>query len=472
MLRPLLLLIWAAVFCCTAVQAAVAQDRTLTKYAIRTRNGNVKGYVEYLPAGFDASGKTQYPVLYWLHGLGEKGWGSYEEIDKVLNTYFCQWLKTHDVPFVVLAPQDHSGYWTGDGTNDLQAFVAWASQEYKGIIQPTQQHLAGFSSGGYGIKDYIIANTPACRAFSTFTLMSTNLATAVNDAKHIVENDQYVWIFHGDIDKNPNRMSEAEGFHNELYALDSTRTRFTAFVDVAHASWIYVYNNDGKKKKQLTGTIDATTFYHWTEADPDPDWYAWMIRHGKAPLNAKAPFALALSNSELEEGFDPDMPVGDITADGLEPMTFVLPASTGDNHAFAVDGTTLTAREPLPPGNYTVVVKATNIIGATEKTFAITVNKEEEVIVGNEQGPDGRALAVYPNPLQGHMLSIRTGSGQAIDAVELVGAQGITLRRTLGQSSADGTAAVDVGDLPAGIYVVRLLHRQTAIQQSRLVKTH
>jgi hypothetical protein len=471
MLRPLVLLLWAAVLCCTVVQSAVAQKGTLTKYAIRTRNGNVKGYVEYLPPGFDNSGKTQYPVLYFLHGLGEKGWGSYEEIDKVLNTYLCQWLKTHDVPFVVLAPQDHSGYWTGDGTNDLQAFVAWASQEYKGIIQPTQQHLAGFSSGGYGIRDYIIANTPACRAFSTFTLMSTNLAAAVNDVKNIMDNDQYVWIFHGDKDINPNRMSEAEGFHNKLYALDSKRTRFTAFVDVAHASWIYVYNNEGKKRKQLTGTIDGTTFYPWTEADPDPDWYAWMIRHGKAPVNAKAPFALALSNHVLDEGFKADTLVGDLTADGLEPMAFALPAGTGDNDAFALAGNALTVRESLPPGTYTVVVKATNVIGATEKTFEITVNKKEEVIVGNEHSAGARAVAVYPNPLQGRVLSVRTGS--VIDAIELVSTQGVTLYRTVEQSSSsDGIVSVDLGDLPAGIYVVRLFHRQAAVQQSRLVKTN
>ena len=394
MLRPLLLLTWAAVLCCMVVESAVAQKGTLTKYAIRTRNGNVKGYVEYLPPDFDSSGKTQYPVLYFLHGLGEKGWGSYEEMDKVLNTYLCQWLKTHDVPFVVLAPQDHSGYWTGDGTNDLQAFVSWASQEYKGIIQPTQQHLAGFSSGGYGIKDYIIANTPACRAFSTFTLMSTNLATAESDVKNIVDNDQYVWIFHGDIDINPNKMSEAEGFHNKLYALDSTRTRFTAFVNVAHASWIYVYTNDGKKKQQLTGTLDGTTFYHWTEADPDPDWYTWMIRHGKAPVNAKAPFSLALSNAILEEGFAPDTLVGNLSAKGLTPVAFALPAGAGDNDAFVLAGTALKVRGSLPPGTYTVVVEATNVIGATEETFEITVDEKEEVIVGNEQGAGARAVAV------------------------------------------------------------------------------
>jgi hypothetical protein len=472
MLRPLLLLLWAAVFCCTAVQTVVAQNGKLTKFAINTRNGNIKGYIEYLPPGFDDSGKTQYPVLYWLHGLGERGWGTYEEMDEVLNTYFCQWLKTHDIPFVVLAPQDHSGYWNTPD-NDLQAFIAWASQEYKGIIQPTQQHLAGFSSGGYGIKDYIIGNTPACRAFSTFTLMSTNLLTAESHVKNIVDNDQYVWIFHGDIDINPNKMYTAEGFHNKLYALDSTRTRFTAFVDVAHSSWIYVYNNDGKKKQQLTGTLGETKFYHWTEADPDRDWYAWMLRHGKAPVNAKAPFALALSNSELEEGFLADTPVGDITADGLEPMSFSLAGSSGDNNSFLLDGATLTAKKSLPPGSYTVVVKATNIIGATEQTFDITVTEEEEVIVGNEQGPGSRVVAIYPNPLQGNMLSVRTGSGQGvIDAIELVNVQGTTHRRMLEQASADGTAAVDLGDLPAGMYVVRLLHRQTAVQQSRLVKTN
>ena len=71
------------------------------------------------------------------------------------------------------------------------------------------------------------------------------------------------------------------------------------------------------------------------------------------------------------------------------------------------------------------------------------------------------------------MLSIKTGREDGvIDAIELVSAQGITLHRALEQSTPDGVVAVDLGDLPAGIYVVRLYHRQAAVLQSRLVKTN
>jgi hypothetical protein len=183
-----------------------AQQGSLKKIPINTVEANPKGYIEYLPQGFVADGSRKYAVLYWLHGLDDFGGGTSTSLDKILNVQVAQWLKTHDTDFIVLVPQDQSGYWNGVG-NSIGDFITWANRHYGNAIEPGQQHLAGLSAGGYAIRDLMTSTVPATvalyKSFSTFTLMSTNLAAAFSKVRQIVDNNQYVWFHHGDKDVEP-----------------------------------------------------------------------------------------------------------------------------------------------------------------------------------------------------------------------------------------------------------------------------
>src|SRR5687767_8871366 len=141
-LRSLFLICW--LFCSAVV--VFAQGK-LTKVPINTRSANPKGYIEYLPPNYSSTQK--YPVLYWLHGLGEVGTGTSGSLETLMNRQIANWLKTNAVDFIVLVPQDASGYW--NGANGIAKFVEWAKTYYKTSIDLNQQHMAGLSSGGYGI---------------------------------------------------------------------------------------------------------------------------------------------------------------------------------------------------------------------------------------------------------------------------------------------------------------------------------
>jgi len=360
---------------CLMAGSGFAQLGKLTKVPINTRNANIKGYVEYLPPNYVADGSKKYPILYWLHGLGETGAGSSSSLETLMNRQIGNWLKTHDTDFIILIPQDASGYWNG-ATNGIQKFVEWANVYYANAIDVNQQHMAGLSAGGYGIRDFIIGNSAAYKAFATFTPMSTNLNAAVSKVQQIVDNNQFVWIHQGTADNDPNAIYSVTSFHNALYKIDNTRSRITAYSGLGHSAWEKVYNGNGRTTTKLTGTQNGTTYYNWTTSDPDVDWYGWMKAHpkqGTAPV-VVAPTAITLSNTTIPGASAPGAVVGTLTANGTAP-TLSLATGSYDNANFIIESNSLKVLSPLnfiSKATYTVQVTAQNSAGSYNRTFAIT----------------------------------------------------------------------------------------------------
>lgn len=248
------------------------------KIAINTLNKNPKGYIEILPDGFSTANK--YPVIYWLHGLGERADGSIAALDKVYNITISQWLKSNNINFIVLVPQDSGGYW--NGTNGIQQFVEWAEVQYGAVMDVNQWHLSGLSAGGYGIRDFIKGNSEVYKKFSTFTPMSTNFDTAVPYVQRILDNNQKVWFHHGTADGVANAITAVINFHKALYKIDPSRSMLTAYENMGHTSWEEVYDSTGRIKKQRIGLINGVQYHNWLPTDPD--WYTWLTANGKKPV--------------------------------------------------------------------------------------------------------------------------------------------------------------------------------------------
>src|SRR5262245_62053914 len=79
------------------------QSQSLNVIPKGTKDNNPKGYIEYLPPHISPESGKKYPILYWLHGLENKGMGTGKDLQKILDSQICQWLKTHNVDFIVLA---------------------------------------------------------------------------------------------------------------------------------------------------------------------------------------------------------------------------------------------------------------------------------------------------------------------------------------------------------------------------------
>jgi S-formylglutathione hydrolase FrmB len=165
------------------VGSAAAQSR-IDCSALNSRIlKQVVHYCVYLPAGYDA-GATQhparrYPVLYFLHGLGDNeqtlfNSGGWTLLDDLRNQH-----KMGD--FLIAAPEGHRTFYinSADGSvryNDffLQEFIPQIEAKYRIVPGRAGRAIGGISMGGYGAIRFAFAHP---ELFSAVSAQSAALIT-------------------------------------------------------------------------------------------------------------------------------------------------------------------------------------------------------------------------------------------------------------------------------------------------------
>jgi len=140
-------------------------------------------YCVYLPAGYDA-GVTQhppqrYPVLYFLHGLGDNeqtlfNSGGWTLLEDLRNQH-----KMGD--FLIVAPEGRRSFYinSADGSvryNDflLQEFIPQIESKYRVLPGRAGRAISGISMGGYGALRFAFAHP---ELFSAVSAQSAALIT-------------------------------------------------------------------------------------------------------------------------------------------------------------------------------------------------------------------------------------------------------------------------------------------------------
>jgi predicted esterase len=216
------------------------------------------GYVEYLPPDYADAGAS--PLLVFLHGFGENGDGSAEQLDLLTATAIPSFIAFDgwpaERPFVVLAPQhefpDESAppCFTPD---EIRSFLTYAVATYD--IDPSRVYLTGLSCGAIGAWDYLAAHG------------SSQVAAVVpiaGDGRPAWETvacrlgDVPLWAFHGDADDvvDPAGSIETMARLQACTSPPAQDARLTVYPGVGHDSWTATY------------ALGA-----------DDDIYAWMLSH-------------------------------------------------------------------------------------------------------------------------------------------------------------------------------------------------
>ncbi|RYG49849.1 MAG: hypothetical protein EOO01_12020, partial [Chitinophagaceae bacterium] len=180
---------------------APQNDIAETKPAIQTAvsvpvNGNCGGFYKAVPARYD-SGSKKYPLLIFIHGVGELGNGT-TDLAKIQNTPIPARLKNKTFPvkftsggkdfsFIVISPQFKA--WPSPG--DVDAVVRYSIQHLR--IDTARIYVIGLSMGGGATWEYgaayaskIAAIAPICGASSP----------DLSRAKKIAAANLPVWAFH------------------------------------------------------------------------------------------------------------------------------------------------------------------------------------------------------------------------------------------------------------------------------------
>jgi S-formylglutathione hydrolase FrmB len=141
--------------------------------------GETIHYCVLLPPSYDSVPAKRYPVLYFLHGLGENeqtlfktgGWNLIEDLR--------QQHKIGD--FLIVTPEAKAGFYVNSadgkvryGDFFLQEFIPYIETKYRILTKRNARAITGISMGGYGAIRFAFANPGM---FSAVSAQSAALMT-------------------------------------------------------------------------------------------------------------------------------------------------------------------------------------------------------------------------------------------------------------------------------------------------------
>lgn len=243
-----------------ACQAGPSSERH-EKWPIGTRYEE-QGFWEYLPHRYEQ--ENGWPLLVFLHGLGENGDGSSNQLDRVPSHGPARLIAEDRWPvaesqvgdrFVILSPQNSRN--NCHHPNDIDAFLRWAIQNYD--VDPTRVYLTGLSCGAIGSWDYLndhladdllAAVIPICGyGVSAWNTHECQLASLP------------IWGFHGNADDVVNSIGTIYPISNMQLCTnpDAIDARMTIYEGVGHDSWSRTY-----------------------DLEAGHDIYAWLLSHSNS----------------------------------------------------------------------------------------------------------------------------------------------------------------------------------------------
>jgi predicted peptidase len=205
-------------------------------------------YLLFLPRGYDPNPSRRWPMILFLHGIGERGQDPWK-------------VKAHgppkvaeqlaDFPFIVVSPQCPAGEWWSNETLTtlLDEVIA------RHAVDADRVYLTGLSMGGFGAWSLALSSpnrfaavAPICGGGNWHTVMALdpNRAAALKSLPF--------WVFHGDKDASIG-LEESERMVNALRKFGCD-IKFTVYPGVGHDSWTETYNN--------------------------PELYQWFLKHSRA----------------------------------------------------------------------------------------------------------------------------------------------------------------------------------------------
>ena len=188
-------------------------------------------YLFSLPKDYSNAKKTTWPLILFLHGMGERG----DDLELVKIHGIPKIVKTQeDFPFIAISPQCPIEYVWADKKmlRALESLVLKIIKNYR--IDKTRVYVTGLSMGGYGTwalatrrPDLFAAAVPICGGGDPAT---------VNVLKNLP-----IWVFHGGLDK----VVLAEESEKMVRALEKAggKIRYTLYPQAYHDSWTETYDN-------------------------------------------------------------------------------------------------------------------------------------------------------------------------------------------------------------------------------------
>ena len=208
-------------------------EQTQTGFLFRSvqSGGREYKYAVYLPRDYTPSKK--WPVILYLHGMGESGTDGQRQLAIGLPSAIL--FRAAEWPFVVVAPQkpDTGSQW--ENHSDA-VFAALAKSEKDFAVDTSRRYLTGLSQGGHGTwalaamkPDMWAAIAPVCGYGDP-----ESLAPKIKDLP--------IWAFHGEADPVV-PVSQTTKMIEAVRSLGGT-PKISLYPNVTHNSWDKAYREE------------------------------------------------------------------------------------------------------------------------------------------------------------------------------------------------------------------------------------
>lgn len=200
-------------------------------------------YLLALPEDYEKNSETEYPLVLFLHGMGERG----NDLELVKVHGPAKLAEEKSFPFILVSPQCplEFRYSTWEiYLDDLVALIDDVAEKYR--VDQKRMYVTGLSMGGFGTwelakryPDRFAAAAPICGGGSV---------KGIERLKNVA-----VWAFHGAKD-DVVPLEESEKMVNALREVGGN-AKLTVYPEAYHDSWTDTYNN--------------------------PEFYSWLLSHRK-----------------------------------------------------------------------------------------------------------------------------------------------------------------------------------------------
>ena len=186
-------------------------------------------YLLFLPQGYGADRDQKWPLILFLHGMGERG----DDLELVKIHGIRKIVERQpDFPFVALSPQcpDETRWW--DHHLTLKGLLDEIVANY--AVDAARVYLTGLSMGGYGTWSMAMTYPELFAAIAP--ICGGGLPEFISELK-----DVPVWAFHGAED-DAVKLEAGQRMVDALRACGGN-VRFTVYPGVGHDSWTQTYDN-------------------------------------------------------------------------------------------------------------------------------------------------------------------------------------------------------------------------------------
>lgn len=228
------------------IDAKPYRDQSLTQYG--------QGYLVYLPDGYEDQPDKSWPLLFFLHGVGDRG-------DNILliakASPFMMIRANHPLPWIIVAPLlNKSTAYASFPQPYMDGVLAEVLKDYR--VDQKRIYLTGMSMGGEAAYRFAIHQPNTFAAVAVLTAFDARFNPSAIEQGFVPSTepleaikDLPIWAIHGENDQNI-PLSLAQNTIDGLKQA-GVNVRFTILANHDHDVWTDTYS--------------------------DPQFYDWLFQH-------------------------------------------------------------------------------------------------------------------------------------------------------------------------------------------------